>query len=283
MRRLLLLLMILWSVTGCQAPAGDTLTRVRQQGVIRVGYAPEAPYAFRDAGGRVTGQAPEVARRVLADMGIPQVEWVQVEFGSLIAELNAGRFDVIASGMFITPERGRLIAFSEPALAVGQGLLVAKGNPKGLHSYEDVARTPGARLSVLDGAVEHDYARRRGISAGQLLVAPDVATALAAVKTGRVDALALTLPTVRWIAAQQDAGGEEVAVPFTEPTLDGKPVRGYVGYGFRKADAALVAAFNRSLAAFIGSADYLTVNAPFGFTADELPRAVKTADLINGP
>jgi polar amino acid transport system substrate-binding protein len=255
---------------------------VRQQGVIRVGYASEAPYAFRDAGGRVTGQAPETARRVLADMGIPQVEWVQVEFGALIAELNAGRFDMIASGMFITPERGRLIAFSEPTLTVRQGLLVAQGNPKGLHSYEDVARTSDARLSVLDGAVEHGYARRLGIPAAQLLVAPDVTTALAAVKTGRADALALTLPTIRWIAGQHE-GLVEVAAPFTEPTLDGKPVRGYGGYGFRRSDATLVAAFNRSLAAFIGSTDYLTINAPFGFTADELPGAVKTADLIKDP
>ena len=37
-------------------------------------------------------------------------------------------------------------------------MLVKQGNPKNLHSYEDAAKNPEARLGVVVGAIESDYA-----------------------------------------------------------------------------------------------------------------------------
>ena len=37
---------------------------------------------------------------------------------------DAGRFDIIAAGMYVTPERCRQVAFSEPTYAVGEGFVV---------------------------------------------------------------------------------------------------------------------------------------------------------------
>src|SRR5690606_16634992 len=67
---------------------------------LRVGYAIEAPYAFLDEDGRVTGEAPETARWVARRLGRGEPEWVLTEFGSLIGQLQEGRFDVIACGLF---------------------------------------------------------------------------------------------------------------------------------------------------------------------------------------
>jgi len=47
----------------------DSLERLKRAGVIRVGYAVEAPHAFLAPGGRVTGQSPELARLVIARLG----------------------------------------------------------------------------------------------------------------------------------------------------------------------------------------------------------------------
>ena len=85
--------------------AETTLERAKAQGFIRVGFANEAPFGYATPDGKLTGEAPEVAKAVLAKMGIPQVDGVLTEFGSLIPGLKAGRFDIIAAGMFINPKR----------------------------------------------------------------------------------------------------------------------------------------------------------------------------------
>lgn len=83
----------------------DSLARVRSRGAIRIPYAVELSYAFLRPDGQVTGQDPEVARVIAAQLGINRVEWRPVEFGALINGLNAGHYDVVAAGIFVTQER----------------------------------------------------------------------------------------------------------------------------------------------------------------------------------
>ncbi len=84
---------------------GGLLEKAIDQGYLTVGIANEAPYGFEDENGVPTGEAPEVAKEVLARLGIPEIRSVIVDFGALIPGLTAGRFDMIAAGMFITPDR----------------------------------------------------------------------------------------------------------------------------------------------------------------------------------
>src|SRR5437667_64187 len=96
--------------TASIAFAETTFERAKAQGFIRIGFANEAPFGYATPDGKLTGEAPEVAKAVLAKMGIPQVDGVLTEFGSLIPGLKAGRFDIIAAGMFINPKRCNEIA-----------------------------------------------------------------------------------------------------------------------------------------------------------------------------
>src|SRR5262245_35480051 len=121
--------------------AEGTLERAKADGFIRVGFANEAPFGYATPDGKLTGEAPEVAKAVLAKIGIPQVDGVLTEFGSLIPGLKAGRFDIIAAGMFINPKRCAEIAFSEPSYGIGQAMLVPRGNPQGVEDYSIIARS----------------------------------------------------------------------------------------------------------------------------------------------
>ncbi|NTV62864.1 MAG: transporter substrate-binding domain-containing protein, partial [Oscillochloris sp.] len=112
----------------------QSFDRIKRVDTIRIGYAVEAPFAFLAPGDVVTGESPEVARAVVQRLGITQITWVQTDFDQLIPELEEGRFDLIAAGMFITPDRAQRVAFSQPTFHVKQGLLVLVGNPYGLHS-----------------------------------------------------------------------------------------------------------------------------------------------------
>ena len=240
--------------------------------VVRVGYSSEPPYAFRRPDGKVAGESPTVARAVLTRMGIQNVRWVLMDFGALIPALESGAIDLIATGMFVTPEREQRIDFSLPTSAVGQGLLVRTGNPRRLHSYEDVAGNPEVVAAVLTGAVEQAYLERLGTPGRRLLLVPDAGTGLAAVRFGRADCLALSAPTVRYLALESGSG-LEAAAPFTDPAIPGTAIPSLCAMGFRKDDRRFRAAFNKDLAAYLGSPEHLAAVQPFGFGPNTIPHA----------
>ena len=201
--------------------AETTLERAKAQGFIRVGFANEAPFGYATPDGKLTGEAPEVAKAVLAKIGIPQVDGVLTEFGSLIPGLKAGRFDIIAAGMFINPKRCAEIAFSEPSYGIGQAMLVTKGNPKGVKDFSTFAGNQDLKLAVMSGAVEVGYAKDAGVPEAQLVVLPDQSSLLAAVQSGRADGAALTALSIADMAKKGE--GVESTTPFGE--VAGKSVR----------------------------------------------------------
>jgi polar amino acid transport system substrate-binding protein len=211
-------------------------------------------------------------------LGVGQVNGVLAEFGSLIPGLKARRFDVIAAGMYILPERCREIAFSEPTYRVGEAFIVARGNPHRLHSYADVAERPRARLAVVAGAVQRSYARQTGVPDERVVVFPDAVSAMEGVRAGRAEAYAATSLTVSDLLSRSDAGLER-AQSFSDPVINGAPVQGYGAFGFRKTDVGLLEAFNGGLSRLIGTARHLELVRPFGFTEQELPGKVTAAAL----
>jgi polar amino acid transport system substrate-binding protein len=249
------------------ARAATTLARAKEDGFIRVGFANEAPFGFATPEGKLTGEAPEVAKAVLKAMGIPQVDGVLTEFGSLIPGLKAKRFDIIAAGMFITPKRCAEIAFSQPSYGIGQAMLVKAGNPKQIADYGSIVANKDLKLAVMAGAVEVGYAKDAGVPQAQLVVLPDQASLLAAVQAGRADAAALTALSIANMAKKGE--GVESTKPFGE--VAGKSVKGHGGFGFRKEDKDLVQAFNAQLKKFIGSPEHIALVEPFGFGKDYLP------------
>lgn len=275
------LLLLAACAGGGEGESGEsTLERLRRQGVARVGFANEAPYAYLDSRtDRLTGEAPEIARMVLERMGIPEVEGVLTEFGALIPGLKAERFDLIAAGMYVKPARCREIDFSDPTYCIGEGFLVRAGNPLGLHSYEDVKESEEARIGVVSGAVELGYARAVGVPEKRIVIFPDAPSAVAGVQSGRIDAYAGTSLTVKDMLSKADDARLELAEPFRNPVIDGEEVQGCGAFGFRKADGAFREEFNRHLAGFLGTSEHLELVRPFGFSRDELGGEVTAEEL----
>lgn len=247
-------------LAGGPVAAEDRYDRIRTEGVIRIGYALEAPYAMvRD--GQVTGESPELAKLVAARLGIADIDWVQVPFAELIPGLSKGTFDAVAAGLFVTPERKRVVRFSEPTLRVAPGFLVRKGNPFGLLKYLDLLTRTEVRVAVLSGSVEERVLERRGISPWRVRRVDDAETGRRLVADGQADVLALSLPTVRWMAGD---GLEAVAVG-PEP---GQPYPIFpVAFAFAKDQSRLARAWNTAQEEVLGEAEHLARVAPFGFTA----------------
>lgn len=252
----------------------SSLNDILRRGSIRVGYAIEAPYAFIEADGTTTGLDPELARLIAHRLGIQRVDFRLVDFGSLIAGLNSGQFDVVAAGMFITPERDRLVAFSAPTFQVRPGLLVRLGNPRNLHSYQDIVHDPEARVAALSGSVEEAALIQAGVPPERIKNVPDARSGRLLVDTAQVDAFALSAPAVQWMTMRDRVLSAEPARPFQEAAHEAGPRAATGGMAFRKADVSLRAAWDRELRRFLGSSEHLRLAAGFGFSSSDLPAGV---------
>ncbi|HQZ40734.1 MAG TPA: ectoine/hydroxyectoine ABC transporter substrate-binding protein EhuB [Vicinamibacterales bacterium] len=276
-------LVTLGGLTRSNMVGDDSLARLERSGVVRIGYAVVPPYAFVAPGAVVTGESPEVARVIARRLGISRVDWVQTEFGSLIDGLEAHRFDVIAAGMFITPERAARVRFSDPSFHATDGLLVPRGNPRELHAHADAISAADVRLVVLAGSTEEHLLRSLGMPDHRLLTAPDALAARRAVETGTADGLPLSTPAIHWMMRHDRLGATEIAQPFRESELRLTSRLGYGAFAFRQADGRLRDAWNAQLRRFVGSAEHRVLVEPFGIADDSLPGGITVEEILRQP
>lgn len=269
----------LGAVAVSGAHAGETFDRVKQGGTLYIGFANEAPYAYRAPNGDIQGVVYEVGKVIFDKIGVKQFDGVIVKFGSLIPGLNAKRFDVVVAGMAVRPDRCKQVAFSEPDMMFGDTLLVPVGNPKGLHSFDDVIQKR-AKIAILQGGAASKDVRVIGVPNDQINEFPDFSETVGSLKAKRVDATMMTATAAAKTVTEDGGKNFEVARPFKTMVLNGKPNVHFSAYGFRKEDGDLVEAFNKEFLKFRGSPEHLAILKKYGLSANELPeQSVTTASL----
>lgn len=259
-----------------------TLDRVQEEGVVTVGFANEQPYAYQDSNGEITGSSVEIARRIMENLGVNEMEGVLTEFASLIPGLQAERFDMVTAGMFITPERAAAdhVEFANPEYTIGQAIAVEEGNPLELYSYEDIAENEEAIVAVPSGTVEYDFLLDVGVPSERVITVPDMPSALAALQANRADAITATGPSLQSILdTAQDESVERVD-DFTQPIIDGEEVINYGATVFRETDQEFIDAFNEELEQLKESGELLEIIEEFGFTEEDLPGDATVEDAL---
>lgn len=257
--------------------AQSTLEEARERGFIRVGFANEVPYAYANPDGTLTGEAVEVARAVFAELGIPEMDGVLTEFGSLIPGLQAGRFDVITAGMYVTPTRCEQVAFADPEYQIGEGIVVPEGNPMSITSYDDIVANPEIRVGTGAGWLEYDYMIAMGVDENQIVTFPDAPSGMAGLQADRIDVFTGTSLTMREISGRTN--NVEFVDDFEQPVIDGETVISYGAAAFRIADADFRDAYNEVLNDLKADGRLATIIEPFGFGATELPGDMTSAEF----
>ncbi len=221
------------AATAMTAAAANavTLKEIKDRGYIRIAVANEIPYGYVDPNGDAKGAGPDVATAVVKALGIApeNIQWVVTNFSSLIPGLQANRFDMTAAEMAIRPERCQKVVYSEPNTSYGEGLLVANGDPKGLHTYADFKKG-GLKVAIMAGADQLNMMQSLGVPEGNIVTIAANADAISTVATGRADAYAATGLTASELAKKSDK--VELAPDFTDPVIDGKPARSWGGFNF---------------------------------------------------
>ncbi len=124
-----------------------------------------APFTYHDESGKLVGFDVEVAQAVAQKAGF-EVEFFETNWDSIFAGINAGRFDMIANQINLTPEREQKYALSEPymlsyaaiATRADDDRIKEFGDIKGLSIgqaqdsiYTEMVKNAGANLVVIDG------------------------------------------------------------------------------------------------------------------------------------
>ena len=247
-----------------------SLEDLQQRGTVRIAVANEIPYGYMDMSGEAKGPGPEVAAAIMKKLGVERIEWVTTNFGSLIPGLQANRFDMVAAEMAILPERCKQVLYSNPNSSYGEGLLVAKGNPKDLHTYEEFVDSDHT-MAIMAGADQLEMMQALGVDESRLVTLANNADAISAVSTGRADAYAATSLTVSELASKSDK--VEPAAEFKDPMVNGEPVRSWGGFAFAQDSESLRDAVNDELRAFKSTPEWQDILSRYGFSDTDMSQS----------
>src|SRR5918993_2833314 len=135
----------------------DSLDRAIANG-LTLGESNVAPHSMLDpATNTASGIDVEINEAVADWLGIKDVRYEWIPWAEQVPSLLSKRTDVIAQNIHVNPERVKVISFSGPAWWYGPVVLVEKGNPDGIGSYNDLK---GKDVGALAGSAAEAYLRR---------------------------------------------------------------------------------------------------------------------------
>ena len=94
------------------------------------------PWSYHDSSDTLVGYDVEVSRAIAEKLGV-EPEYVESDWDSLFAGLDAGRYDMVCNGVEVTEERAKPYAFTTPYGYIHTALAVRKDN-EDIHSFEDL-------------------------------------------------------------------------------------------------------------------------------------------------
>jgi ABC-type amino acid transport substrate-binding protein len=127
---------------------GDRLDVIRRRGTMRVGYFSDAlPFVFRNASGTLVGFDVEMAHLLARELDVG-LEFVRIERNDASDQLNRGICDLVVSGIPVTPERARRVAFSEPVMDLTLAMIVPDHERQNFSSWDAIRRRDGLRVGI---------------------------------------------------------------------------------------------------------------------------------------
>ncbi len=209
------------------------IDEIKKRGYIIMGTeATFPPFEFVDKQTKqVVGFDVDIAKMIAKKLGVRLVI-KDIAFDGLIPALMMNKIDMIVAAMTITPERAKMVSFSDPYFTAGQVIVVRKSDSFRPKSYEDLK---GHRVGVQQGTTaDIDVSKVKGVDIVRYTRFTDAFLDLA---IGRTDAVVL------------DAAPAQAYVKFNPKLTISSPVLSEEKYGIavRKEDKDLLDFINEVL------------------------------------
>ena len=224
----LALVMICACLTACGGAKGATLKSVQKAGKLVVATSPDFPPFESLEGNEVVGIEVDIMELICDKLGV-DVEFVQMDFDSVLIGIQAAKYDCAMSGITVTPAREKNMLFTDPYYNAAQVIVVTEGSA--IASKADLA---GKIVSVQTGTTAESGCQDEGIEVQSFTANAD---AKAALTTGKVDAWVVDNLT----AIQMVEEGDGLVI------LDEKMTEEPYAFAFAMGSEDLVAAINDAL------------------------------------
>jgi len=173
---------------ACKSPVPDAA--LVKKGTLIMSVNPTLPpMQFIDQTGALKGMRVELGEAIAKRLCLTP-EYVRIEFSAMIPGLQAGRWDVINTGIFYTDERAKLmqmLPYEDQAISIS----TAKGNPLKISKPEDLS---GKSIGVEIGGFEERKAREldkqltdKGLKGMTIRTFENFAMAFQALRAGQVE------------------------------------------------------------------------------------------------
>lgn len=104
------------SSAGSAQSSSNLLESIKSAGKIRIGVeGTYRPYTYHDASGKLAGFEYDIAETLAKDLGVT-AEYIETPWDSLIAGVDADRYDIVINNVSATDERKQKYDFSVPYL-----------------------------------------------------------------------------------------------------------------------------------------------------------------------
>ena len=142
------------------APANWGLAGIRERGSLRVGYNSDSvPFAFFNSEGELVGLDVELSHRLAKALEV-KLEFVPWEYETLVEQLDARQFDMVAGGLIVSGERLTRMAFSVPYMTVTASLVVEDHRRHDFPNWKTIEETPGLRIGVATSELARNLVAR---------------------------------------------------------------------------------------------------------------------------
>ncbi|MGO3346364.1 MAG: transporter substrate-binding domain-containing protein [Marinomonas sp.] len=201
----------------------DTLDDVKAKGVLVIGTELQfAPFDFL-VNGKHEGLNKDFFTEVGKELGV-KVSYLDLPWPSVLPGLEAKKYDMVGGPVSITKTRLKRYDFSLAISDASVALLKKAGNNKIIKAEDIAGLTVGAGKGSSPAAQLDEFSQTLSTPA-KIKLYIDNNQAYSEIMTGRVDAVANSLPNIAYIASQHK-NFEVVLPPFGQEA--------YSGYVFRK-------------------------------------------------
>ncbi len=217
---------------GCASQKNPAIAKMLDRKEIKVGLESNfKPLVFKE-GKSLKGMEPDLMAKIGnitgAKMTVTEMAW-----NDLIPALEAGKIDIIMSGMTITEERKKKVNFSYPYIKVGQMAIMRTASIKDFSSADKVMTT-NKKVGFIKGTTGDFFVNAKCAKAEKVPLAK-TSDGIKALADGKIDVFIIDAPVV-W----------EMSNPKLTPLLE-PLTEEYLAWAVRKNDKALLDTMNKCL------------------------------------
>ena len=241
---LVLVLVMCLSLAACGAK-GATLAQVKKAGKMTVATSPDVPPFESLEGGEVVGIEVEILKLIAKDLGV-ELEFVQMDFDSVLIGIQAAKYDCAMSGITATADRAKNMLFTDPYYKAAQVIVVKEDS-----AIKAKADLTGKTVSVQTGTTAEEGCTDEGIKTQGYTANAD---AKAALTTGKVDAWVVDNLTALQMVEEGDG------LKVLEENLTEEPY----AFAFAFGSEDLVEEINKSLKKLVENGTVESIFTQFG-------------------